>query len=796
MADFYYPLTLGIECPRPIRAENKPGDMPVRKTYEIWCEGVQRQEREYEELPADKVFEALCSQLSVAPGFWLIRGEPGAGKTTLLEDWFRRGASVGVPVLVRLREFGKSDWKLSAEALAELFWQRGCEELALLTEERIDCYRGDLPSQPVWLLDGLDEVTPPCLKRELYRKLANFPGRKVVTCRTAVYARLKAEADAYRIPERDYEVLGLRSAKEQRAFLSDYFHGDREHAEDLQHRIARHAPLRFLAGNPLMLSLIAQLSDRMELPATLAAFYREAVSRLWARKLDYGDPAEWLDNERDRLLTWLAQTMSVKQIEAERGLLMRCAREVADADAENLIAVLKKTGLLRIDNARGCYSFHHLTFQEYYLARSLQTEGLQATLEQHWDDPRYEETLSLLISLMAEAGEFEAIEQGLRWLIAWGAETHRRDPKILRNKGRSPLRTALHVWARAGIREREAEVVEKMLWSAVRVDEQRKFAVACDERSPPETLARLATDEDVRLRREVASNAAILEETLAQLATDGDAVVRRAVAWNVATPAKALTRLAADEAPVVRTAVVLRGRSSQWQTPDPFLAEAESWNAVIENDVRRVAVAINSVTSTEALARLAADENPWLLGMVVRNATVPAKTLAWLAANGEKSLRIEVASNAAILEETLAQLATDEDAEVRCEVARNATTPKKTLKRLAADEDAWVQSEVARNAATLLEDLGELQDFQGSLILTQKLASSAESVLEQFDKLNPPDKLAEIMLRLDMPHDDRPAESLSLRERKVEIIEWSKRKDGLAKLSKILESLIAGQNKS
>jgi predicted NACHT family NTPase len=318
--EFYYSLTLGVRRLQSVKAGD--GSKTTSRHYESWREGVQRLEHEYEEYSEARVFDAI-RQTTHTPRhrFWVILGEPGAGKSTLLREWFKRwnaqldSAYLGLvaPVLVSLRHLEESYAKQDGPALADHFWTLGVPSKALLDGLAEQVYREHRGQWffPVWLLDGLDEVTQQLLDERFYQKLASLPGLKIVTCRTAVYASLRQEADRYK--EREYEVMGLKP-QEQKLFVSQALGGDTAQAEILYRAIQRNTQIRLLASNPLMLSLIIQVSRSISLPASRAGFYQEAVQAMWRQKL--GQESKRLSlvltGKRDSLLIALAAKMGMQ----------------------------------------------------------------------------------------------------------------------------------------------------------------------------------------------------------------------------------------------------------------------------------------------------------------------------------------------------------------------------------------------------------------------------------------------------------------------------------------------------
>ena len=70
---------------------------------------------------------------------------------------------------------------------------------------------------------------------------------------------------------------------------------------------------------------------------------------------------------------------------------------------------------------------------------------------------------------------------------------------------------------------------------------------------------------------------------------------------------------------------------------------------------------------------------------------------------------------------------------------------------------------------------------------------TVDSVLALFKQLNPRDQLDAIMGRLQMPAAHRPSAVLPLAQREMQVVEWSKRKDGFKRLDAVLRAMIAEQ---
>jgi RecA/RadA recombinase len=784
---FYYPRHLGARR----RASAKAGPEVNRrrtKDYEVWREGVEVASVDYEEFSEEQVLHQVGG--SPLGRFTLILGEPGAGKTTLLSHWFgkmarnalyERHLGMVVPVRVLLREQRAVFSACDGDKLADALWSACASEWVDIEcdsdeerhalEEILKHTSGRL-FEPLWFFDGLDELSPEISYSEkFYKQIVNLPGRKVITARSAVFPSLREVAGKYQ--HREYEIIGLKPI-EQREFLREVMEGlvDKESASDRAGRLFEHIQgniaVRLLAGNPLMLTLIAEAtsgSEEMRLPQSRSQFYQEAIEKLWNRKLRADPEAQRLRKEREEFLVQKAQTIGLTTL-----------RAAFDADGP-LARGLRKSGLVLVNDEDGTFEFLHLTFQEYYLAKALSKRSLQAALQKHWSEPRYEETLGLLISILFRGERFGEIEAGLRWLIDWGKAEHQRDPKALWDIGRSPLRTVIAVLGRSAVPlnaeqlcSLETVIVAEVgsskgkrlavaagrqvpvaiLWwlaadgdSAVRERVGRnaqtplellarlatdgssgvRSGVADNRNTPPELLARLADDNDYDVRSGVADNANTAPEVLAWIADNEDSYssVRVRVAENANTPPEVLTRLATDEDKYVRWAVAghttkpaeLMARLDKnrlmdlifWEGADKLLAG--EWAA--EDSYVHGAVAENANTPPEILTRLAADENRNVRWRIAVNTNTPPELLTQLAADQDSYVRSAVAGNGNTPVELLARLAADEDKTVRSATAWNANTPAEILARLADDEYSYVSGAAAWNANAILEDLGILR---------------------------------------------------------------------------------------
>lgn len=719
----FFPLTLGVPKPRPIRperAETRP-DQPHRaRDEDAWRESLSAPPEEVEEFAEATVLARLRAALPERP--WVILGEPGAGKTRLLEHWHATwlrdlGAArlgTAVPALVRLRELAPETLRGPPEVVADRLWEHALAAGQAAAKGCVSASALALPGRlvtPVWLLDGLDEFAGHPGDAALWDALGALPGAVVLTCRTAVFQQVQRDvAGRHAVP---WRILGLEPGDEQTAYLRlalDADGKDPARAPELIDALNANAALRLLAASPLLLSLVAEVCDIVTLPANRAAFYAEATRTLWWRKLA-DRPEHELKTERDTALAALAAEMGVARVEAEESALRRAGITALLREA------LRISGLLTFDERRERVSFPHLTFQEFHLARAWLARPLREVLEAHWADPRAEEALGLLLALHDSADRGAEVEATLQQFVSDWRERHRADPSVLRRIGRSPMRVALRLIGRAGI------VLADPLLGASIAPVPVRYAIVATTGVAPGTLSALADDDDAEVRREVAFHRATPPRTLAALVNDPDPDVRFRLALNLATPPETLATLAMDANAEVREGVA----ANRATPPDTLAILAGDANT----NVRRWAAG-NRAMPSGILARLAGDSTPDVRQAVAGNPATPPAALAALARDVVARVRREVASNPAAPPDALAERAKDADKDppgtdirtpamppeivsalfadiavgwARQQEAANPATPAETVAALARDPDAGVRRTAARNPAAIIEDL-------------------------------------------------------------------------------------------
>ena len=229
-----------------------------------------------------------------------------------------------------------------------------------------------------------------------------------------------------------------------------------------------------------------------------------------------------------------------------------------------------------------------------------------------------------------------------------------------------------------------------------RRDPDMRLAVAGDERSGEETLARLGRSTDDDVRRKVASNPRTPAAVLEQLASDPEPWVRASAAANPRTPAAILELLSRVQESQVRA-----GAAGNRNLPrsileallgdrDDSVQAAAMRNPAAPADFVREAEAGRALSRQQRTGRSRAD-------------------LEQMVEDKRAEVRMEVAFSPEADPDLLVMLGGErKSAQVRRAVAANPNTPVAVLRSLAGDDDYQVRQAVAFNGATprdLLVDL-------------------------------------------------------------------------------------------
>lgn len=442
-----------VELPRELRQrlEGRSGELP-RGEFPPGLdeESMERVRLAYRDRPPVQSLEVLTDPQQ--PRVVLL-GDPGAGKSTLarflalaltcgpLPEQLA-GLADRVPVVVELRRYADERWR-----------DRSFEDYLhhLSTLEWMSVPRGVLESllragRMLVVFDGLDELFEPAVRAETGRRIAAFaeryPGvRVVVTSRTIGYQRATLDTAGFR----HYMIQDL-TVEQIEEFTGHWYYavcpGEPELADRLQKRIidavAASRPVRDLAGNPLLLTILSIIGRRRALPRDRQGVYGHAVDILVAR---WDQEAKHLPhpgqagmpyiNDADRwaLLRLLARRMQ----EGEGGIAgnhihgddleavftgyleerYRLSRQTAVTAAREMIRQFRERNFILSRFGDEVYGFVHRAFLEYLAADDIarryqrdrewgEEELIREVFEVRATDTAWHEVLLLLVGMLGE----------------------------------------------------------------------------------------------------------------------------------------------------------------------------------------------------------------------------------------------------------------------------------------------------------------------------------------------------------------------------------------------------------
>ena len=460
-----------VELPRDIRQRLvDSGEFPSSLPPGLEREALERARRAYADRPARGTLEVLAD---AGEHRIVLLGDPGAGKSTLarhvaltltqrvvpgdpLEPLAGR-----VPLVVELREYAAGEWRERTfeDFLKHLHGTKGMAPPVAVVERLL------AEGRAVVVFDGLDELFDPAAREQVGHRIADFAGRYgaagvrvVVTSRVIGYRRGVLESAGFA----HYMIQDL--SKEQIARFAGQWYAtahphDKERAAQLRRRLTEAVgcsrPVGELAGNPLLLTILAIIGRRRELPRDRQGVYRHAVAVLvahWdqhAKNLRAPTDAEALsylgDEDRHELLRLVARRMQdgdggiagnhIHQDELlatfKKYLCEQYELPVAQAvsAARTMVRQFRERNFILSHYGGGVYGFVHRAFLEYLAAEDIdrrytrerewtQEEFIERVFVRHAEDPAWHEVLLLLVGRIGERDAATAIDRLL--------EMHRR----------------------------------------------------------------------------------------------------------------------------------------------------------------------------------------------------------------------------------------------------------------------------------------------------------------------------------------------------------------------------------
>jgi hypothetical protein len=377
----------------------------------------------------------------------VILGDPGSGKSSLLRylalEWAeeRTGGVLVHPklvLLIELRDY--AHWTCHGAKSFLLYWHEG-PVFHRINQLALDEYLKSAADVEL-LLDGLDEIFDEDQRKWVLNDLQRFADeyskvRIILTSRVIGY-----EKSQQRLTELGFRHFILQDLEDDqiKTFLERWhqetFTNDRDRQRKLalvEEAIRKTRAIRELAGNPLLLTLMAILNRQQELPRDRARLYERAAQLLmldWKTELleerfpqmkqvgiGFDDKAAMLRAVALHMQTAVsgARGNIITRRDLERilleyltgTLLVERPRGLADA----LVEQLRGQNFILCDVGNNHYAFVHRTFLEYFCAEAF-VQQFEASLDlaylrdqvfgPHWQDEGWHETLCLIAGIVGK----------------------------------------------------------------------------------------------------------------------------------------------------------------------------------------------------------------------------------------------------------------------------------------------------------------------------------------------------------------------------------------------------------
>ena len=466
----------------------------------------------------------------------VVLGDPGAGKSTLARylalsvlaaDPGGRMAPLHghLPLLIELRTYARLRAQRKVETFLEFLAYIAEADGFPFTAAELEKFL-QAGGRALVIFDGLDELFDPADREDAAKRIAGFAAvypaaRVLVTSRIVGYRRgILTNAGFVHYTLQD--LTDAQIAEFLHTWYQLAFHGRAEDAQDRRARLLdamnTSRSIRELAGNPMLLTILAIMGKGQELPRERWKLYDHAANVLvqhWDVNKHLQDERVQADfiaeDDKKELLRRVANRMQAApaglagnhltaptlQREFEAYLRDRYQRDPASAKtiAATMIRQFRERNFILSRYGAGVYGFVHRAFLEFFCADYYvqQFEKLRelslAELERrvfaaHWADPSWREVLRLITGRVAErfAGEL------IRFL---SHDAYRRWPAQF--KDRPPRNVALAVQCLGEVRSPNAvrdaatdllQVVIRLLTHSIGRQDRQRDALLQDELLP------------------------------------------------------------------------------------------------------------------------------------------------------------------------------------------------------------------------------------------------------------------------------------------------------------------------
>lgn len=401
----------------------------------------------YRRQPARSAFDGLTSPLART---CVLLGDPGAGKSTLarylalaLAEQRTEPALAAFegwrPILIELRDYAlKCD---DYETFGSYLDYRKRTDGLGIDESTVETYLRE-DGRALVVFDGLDEIFEPRLRETVSRRIAGFaaqfPAARVIVTSRVVGYRPRVFRGAsfvqYTVQDLDTNKVDIFLRRWYELALHDRPAAIEMRRERLTQAINDSAPIRELAGNPLLLTILAIIGKHQELPRERWKVYDHAASVLvqhWDVNKHLVDEDIDADVIREDDKKELLRKLAIRMQEGSHGfagnslvesdllqdiesyLVERFRYEPAKAAAIStaMVKQLRERNFIFARYGSGVYGFVHRALLEFFSAGDVvnQFEKAQTLSEDDLveqvilprsEDPAWAEVLRLIVGMV------------------------------------------------------------------------------------------------------------------------------------------------------------------------------------------------------------------------------------------------------------------------------------------------------------------------------------------------------------------------------------------------------------
>jgi predicted NACHT family NTPase len=432
------------------------------KEETLQLEPIEDLRRVYWEQTTQGVLEAVADTKTRS----VILGDPGSGKSSLLQylalSWAKKSTAERyrerLPLFAELRLYGDDKERGNCKSLLD-FFHHGNTFCHL---DRQDLDKELKLGQVIALFDGLDEVFDPKLRSEItndiYRFSTDYPNVQIiVSSRWLGYKQDLANFQHLMLQDLDLktQVPDFINRWHQFAF-NDTAEGEKKQKillETIQN--PHNKAIRELAGNPLLLTMMAIINRSQTLPKERFKLYEQAAELLlhkWDADIhELQDPdLEGIDlQNKQEILRRVAYHMQTENSDSRTNLiseenLERIVREYLESikypdpfkGTKKIIDRLRVRNFILCSLGGNSFAFVHRTFAEYFCAydlfkkctginRQLSLDELQEQFfGRYWQNENWHEILRLLVGLLSsdDDNNIDPIRSIMEHLLAQDGE--------------------------------------------------------------------------------------------------------------------------------------------------------------------------------------------------------------------------------------------------------------------------------------------------------------------------------------------------------------------------------------